>query len=302
MLIEPLALLDSLQPARSPAKTRRSSPSVQYAKVGASHVLVSDPFEYRPGQPGGAHRRKRRRPAVPADRTAAGPIRRAWTRTQPNLPNTHHIRAESAPISRLATKHAKDPRKIVNTREEVPMLSIEMVPTEDAADTALTAELTDLVNRVYKVAEAGLWRDGASRTTTSELRGLITAGQIAVAREDHRIVGAVCIQQLSDGIGEFGMLVCAPERRGTGIGRALVDFAERHCVDQGARTMQLELLVPRNWTHPVKESLHGWYQRLGYVLERKGELEESYPHLVPLLATPCDFLIFHKPMRRLAAP
>ncbi|MEV6562841.1 GNAT family N-acetyltransferase [Nocardia sp. NPDC051756] len=177
------------------------------------------------------------------------------------------------------------------------MVSIEMVPAEAAGDTALVAELTDLVNQVYEVAEEGLWRDGASRTTTFELAGLISAGQLAVARDaDRRVAGAACIRQLADGIGEFGMLVSAPERRGTGIGRALVDFAERHCVDRGARTVQLELLVPRNWAHPVKEFLRGWYLRLGYVLERKSELEEGYPHLVPLLATPCDFLIFHKPM------
>ncbi|QBS46261.1 GNAT family N-acetyltransferase [Nocardia sp. CS682] len=177
-------------------------------------------------------------------------------------------------------------------------MSIEMVPTEAGGDTALLAELTDLVNRVYEAAEAGLWLDGASRTTTSELAGLITDGHVAVAREeDGRLVGAVCIRQLADGIGEFGMLVCAPEQRGAGIGSALVDFAERQCVDQGARTVQLELLVPRSWAHPVKEFLRGWYLRLGYVLERKGQLEESYPHLVPLLATPCDFLIFHKRMR-----
>lgn len=175
------------------------------------------------------------------------------------------------------------------------MVSIEMVAVEAAGDAALVGELTDLVNRVYEVAEEGLWRDGASRTTTSEMAGLIAAGYIALARDDDGgIVGAVCIQQLADDIGEFGMLVCAPERRGAGIGRALVDFAERHCVELGARAVQLELLVPRGWTHPVKESLRGWYMRLGYVLERKGELEESYPHLVPLLATPCDFLIFHK--------
>ncbi|WP_232534892.1 GNAT family N-acetyltransferase [Nocardia terpenica] len=178
------------------------------------------------------------------------------------------------------------------------MVSIEMLPTTAAGDTALVAELTDLVNRVYEVAEEGLWRDGASRTTTSELAGMIADGTVAVARDgDDRVVGAARIQQLADGIGEFGMLVCAPEQRGTGIGRALVDFAERHCVEQGARTVQLELLVPRGWAHPVKEFLRGWYLRLGYVLERKGELEEDYPHLVPLLATPCDFLIFHKPVR-----
>ncbi|PXX58098.1 acetyltransferase (GNAT) family protein [Nocardia tenerifensis] len=178
------------------------------------------------------------------------------------------------------------------------MVSIEMVPTAAAGDAALVAELTDLVNQVYEVAEEGLWRDNASRTTTSEISGLIGADHLAVARdEDGGLVGAACIRQLADGIGEFGMLVCEPEQRGTGIGRVLVDFAERHCVEQGARTVQLELLVPRGWAHPVKEFLRGWYLRLGYVLERKGELEESYPHLVPLLATPCDFLIFHKPMR-----
>ena len=71
------------------------------------------------------------------------------------------------------------------------MVSIEMVPMEAAGDTALVAELTDRVNRVYEVTEEGLWRGRASRTTTSELAGLITAGQVAVARDaDGRIVGA----------------------------------------------------------------------------------------------------------------
>ncbi|WP_147135682.1 GNAT family N-acetyltransferase [Nocardia ninae] len=44
-----------------------------------------------------------------------------------------------------------------------------------------------------------------------------------------RMIGSpgLCgVQQFSDGIGEFGMLVCAPEQRGSGLGRALVDFAE----------------------------------------------------------------------------
>jgi hypothetical protein len=34
------------------------------------------------------------------------------------------------------------------------------------------------------MTEEGLWRDGASRTTTSELVGLITAGHVAVARDE----------------------------------------------------------------------------------------------------------------------
>jgi hypothetical protein len=58
--------------------------------------------------------------------------------------------------------------------------------------------------------------------------------------------------------------------------------------------MQLELLVPRTWSHPVKEFLRRWYTRIGYRQVRTARLEEAYPALQPRLATPCDFLIYHK--------
>ena len=48
-------------------------------------------------------------------------------------------------------------------------------------DARLVDHLTGLINDVYEVAERGLWRDGATRTTASELAELIRAGQIAVA-------------------------------------------------------------------------------------------------------------------------
>lgn len=180
------------------------------------------------------------------------------------------------------------------------MVSIEILPEAAADDAALVAELAELINQAYTVAEKGLWRDHYGRTNTSELAALITAGEIAAARgADDRIAGAVRVQELGGGLGEFGMLACAPEQRGSGLGRALVDFAEQWCAEQGAETVQLELLVPRGWAHPVKEFLRTWYLRLGYVLERKGELEQDYPHLVPLLAAPCDFLIFHKSLGRI---
>jgi hypothetical protein len=58
--------------------------------------------------------------------------------------------------------------------------------------------------------------------------------------------------------------------------------------------MQLEVLVPREWTHPSKKFVTEWYTRSGYRVTRTGTLEEDYPHLAPLLATPCDFVIYHK--------
>ncbi|NKE63559.1 GNAT family N-acetyltransferase [Lentzea sp. PSKA42] len=172
------------------------------------------------------------------------------------------------------------------------------VPADEAG---LAAEIADLVNRVYAEAEAGIWAEGATRTTEAEVVDLIHAGQIAVARSDKRVVGAVRIQQLDDGVGEFGMLVAAPEERGTGVGRDLVSFAEHWASERGLKSMQLELLVPRTWTHPVKEFLRGWYTRIGYRVVRTGSLDEAYPALVPHLACPCDFVIFQKDLGRAPA-
>jgi GNAT superfamily N-acetyltransferase len=90
------------------------------------------------------------------------------------------------------------------------------------------------------------------------------------------------------------MLVADPAHRGEGIGREVVDFAEDLAVRRGRRTMQLELLVPRNWSHPTKEFLHAWYSRLGYRPVHTGSIDEHYPRLAPLLATACDFVVYDK--------
>jgi hypothetical protein len=54
------------------------------------------------------------------------------------------------------------------------------------------------------------------------------------------------------------------------------------------------VLFPREWSHPSKEFLAAWYDRLGYRKVRTGAIEESYPHLAPLLATSCDYVIYNK--------
>jgi GNAT superfamily N-acetyltransferase len=174
------------------------------------------------------------------------------------------------------------------------MKSIEIGLLGADADDAVVADVTDLVNRVYATAEEGLWRPGADRTTLAEVTELIRLGELAVARLNGKIVGAVRIQREDDEVGEFGMLAADRDHRGVGIGRRLLDFAERLTADRGLGTMRLELLVPQTWTHPTKVFLHDWYTRIGYRVVRKGSIEEQYPNLAPLLATPCDFVIYHK--------
>ena len=101
------------------------------------------------------------------------------------------------------------------------VIVVRMAPAAAAEDTALVDQLAALVNRVYAVAEEGLWADGTLRTTPERLAELISAGHIAVAWADERVVGIVQLQRLDTGEGEFGMLVADPGHRGQGVGREL---------------------------------------------------------------------------------
>jgi GNAT superfamily N-acetyltransferase len=175
-------------------------------------------------------------------------------------------------------------------------IDITLLDPAASDDAALVEQLTRLINRVYRTAESGLWRDDATRTTAPEVAGLIMAGQIATATQAGQIAGSVHLHDVADDTSEFGMLVAAPEHRGTGVGRALVDYAERHSCHRGLRAIQLELLVPRTWLHPSKEFLKEWYGRRGYRMIRTTTIDEAHPHLAPLLATPCDLHVHEKPL------
>ncbi|TXK39404.1 GNAT family N-acetyltransferase [Nonomuraea sp. C10] len=176
-------------------------------------------------------------------------------------------------------------------------VEVRLLPAAAGGDAALVGELTELVNRVYTASEEGLWAREVSRTSAEEMAELIRAGEIAVAWLDGRVVGGVRVRRLEGGEAEFGMLATDPAYRGAGIGSRLVGFAEQLGRERGAEVMQLELLAPREWTHPFKEYLNEWYTRIGYRVVRVGSLEESHPDLAPHLAGSCDFRIYHKDLR-----
>ena len=184
----------------------------------------------------------------------------------------------------------------MSTNAPAETASVAVEPAEAAGDASTVEAIATLVNRVYEQAEGGLWADGAERTTPSEIAALVADGQIATARLGDRVVGAVRLQALDADVAEFGMLAAHPEWRGIGVGRELVAFAEARAATSGRTAMQLEVLVPRHWTHPSKEFLRAWYDRLGYRIERVTHLEELYPDLAPLLATECDLVVYRKPL------
>jgi GNAT superfamily N-acetyltransferase len=176
------------------------------------------------------------------------------------------------------------------------MITVSLLDKDASDDGGLVDRLTDLVNRVYADAEEGLWLDGANRTTPSQVAGWIGAREIAVAEVDGPLAGAVHVWPVSEDTAEFGMLVADPDRRCLGVGGALIAFAEGHARELGLRAMQLELLVPRNGRHPSKAFLDEWYRRLGYRVARTTSVAKSEPELAPLLAVPCEFVVYEKPL------
>ncbi|HEY7183404.1 MAG TPA: GNAT family N-acetyltransferase [Blastocatellia bacterium] len=154
--------------------------------------------------------------------------------------------------------------------------------------------LSDLINDVYDEAESGMWKRKGFRTNHAEVERLLRAQALILAEIDGAIVGSVNVNLTRDGVGELGMLAADLNRRGMGIGSALVDRAENWARDMECHTMRLELLTPRNWTHPSKEFLKKWYSRIGYKPQATESLEILHPELVSDLATECDFTVWYK--------
>jgi hypothetical protein len=140
-------------------------------------------------------------------------------------------------------------------------IAVSLLNVAARRDAGLVDRVTGLINEVYASAERGLWQEGATRTTRSEVAGLIGARQMAVATVD---------------------------------GRQLIVFAERIGRTRGLQAMQLELLVPRMRRHPSKEFLDNWYRRIGYRVIRTISVDDVQAGLSALLATPCQFVIYEK--------
>jgi ribosomal protein S18 acetylase RimI-like enzyme len=169
---------------------------------------------------------------------------------------------------------------------------------EEARDEVLVGELARIVNAAYAVGEAGLWVEGTTRTRPDEIAAAIRRGAMLAATAEGRVVGCAYVRALDAGTADLGLVSVAPEQWGAGLGRRLVRLAEELMRARGVATMQLELLVPKEWDHPEKDRLRGWYTRLGYRVVRTAPVEQVAAHLAPRLATPCEFLIFRKRLAR----
>jgi GNAT superfamily N-acetyltransferase len=95
-------------------------------------------------------------------------------------------------------------------------------PIESDLGTDKIKRLSDLINEVYDDAESGMWKRKGTRTNPAEVERLLRAQALILAEIDGVLVGSVNVNLMSDGVGEFGMLVADNKYRGKGIGSALV--------------------------------------------------------------------------------
>jgi ribosomal protein S18 acetylase RimI-like enzyme len=142
-----------------------------------------------------------------------------------------------------------------------------------AGETELEA-IAALVNSAYRgdssrvgwTTEADLL--GGQRTDPETLRADLASHPGAVlltARDeaDETLLGSVWLEPKSEELWYLGMLTVRPDLQARGIGRRLLQEAERYAAARGARRMRMTVIT-------VRDTLLEWYERRGYV--RTGEL------------------------------
>ncbi|KAI0841412.1 hypothetical protein F5Y06DRAFT_219384 [Hypoxylon sp. FL0890] len=229
-----------------------------------------------------------------------------------------HYEAGSETFSKPVTiaVSAESPASINGTVSEVPTekeqkVTIEIPPPSVADDEAFTAALTDIINAAYSETEGGIFKPGYLRTSIRDVAKFLKAGTLAVASiptttsdatpkatSGRTPLGCISIKKLSENRAELGLFAVAMSQRGSGIGRDLLAWAERWCLENlggpGVAIVQLDLLVPTHFDHPFKKRLDVWYTRLGYKIVGRRDFALDYPDLAPQLAGPTEYRMYEK--------
>jgi ribosomal protein S18 acetylase RimI-like enzyme len=140
-------------------------------------------------------------------------------------------------------------------------------------------EIAALVNSAYRgeVSRAGWTSEadllGGQRTDADALRADLEASPQALIlamreREGGPILASVWLEPTSPETWYLGMLTVRPARQADGLGRILLNEAERFAAARGARKMQLSVIAQR-------DSLIAWYERRGY---RRTGASKPFPY------------------------
>ena len=138
-----------------------------------------------------------------------------------------------------------------------------------------------IVNRAFQVESFFLMHD---RTNVDQVSEMFDKGEYLLAEtSDHQIAGCVYFEKREDRA-YFGMLSVEPERKGSGLGRFLIETVENHAREQGCIAMDITVVNLRTELPP-------YYRRFGY--EISGELP---PPAAMRSRIPCHLIKMSKPL------
>jgi GNAT superfamily N-acetyltransferase len=147
-----------------------------------------------------------------------------------------------------------------------------------SAAEADAPRLVALINRAFAIERFFMTRD---RTTLDQVRGHLASGTfLVVPGEGGELAACVYVERRGDRA-YVGMLAVDPGQQGRGLGRIMMDAAERWAADAGCRGVDIRVVN-------LREELPPFYRARGYV-ERGQE-----PFDDPFATRPAHYILMGK--------
>ena len=147
-----------------------------------------------------------------------------------------------------------------------------------AADVELLARL---INAAFVVEQPFI---EGERIDPAGVREYMKKGKFLVAEDAAGLEGCVYVE-LRGELGYLGLLGVAPARQGTGLGRKLMDAAEKYFREAGCWAIDLRTISPRT-------PLPAFYEHMGYKRTGTAPFAPDVPVKVP-----CHYVLMSKTLR-----
>lgn len=136
--------------------------------------------------------------------------------------------------------------------------------------------LYDIIIKAYANTELEVWGPNYVRVTADAYQEYIDKDEILAAFLDGAIVGGIRCFELKPGIWTFTLLGADFNKKGQGIGKALIKAVEDRAIQSKAKAVHIEVLRAQNITVQSKIILSNWYERLGYKFIKTIDVFEVY--------------------------